>query len=425
MPRSAPARPARVGLSVVKAARKTGRLGTRLGEWIARSLRGVVDWSGLRKGLAGASLTEPAVAVRAVREAVKVEKADDLLRLARDVGRVQTKAGTKAALDGLKTANTPVEMARIAKLAEKNGNKTRAILKLLGRGAIALTLAAFDLALWIFWALLMLFGFVSSMKAAVERTTHRAYVRKKAKRVAEQHRRLASGDRAELERRPHCTSESNMPTFNNGDVQIAFLDEGEGDPIVLVHGFASSKEVNWVQPGWVSTLTRAGRRVIALDNRGHGAIRPSSTIRPPITATLMAEDVRALLDHLSIDRADVMGYSMGARITAFLALQHPARVRSAILGGLGIKLVDGVGLPEEIAVALEAPSLDDVTDPLGRMFRAFADQTKSDLPRARRLYPRLAPGDDARTGRADQDADADRGRKQGRYRRFRRKSSPR
>jgi hypothetical protein len=184
--------PARLGLSVVKAARKTGRLGTRLGEWISRSMRGVVDWSGLRKGLATASLTEPAVAVRAVREAVKVEKAEDLLRLARDVGKVQTKAGTKAALDGLKMANSPAEVARIAKLAEKNGSKTRAILKLLGRGAIALTLAAFDLALWIFWAILTLLGFVWSMKAMVERTTHRRYVRKKAKRIAEQHRRLAT-----------------------------------------------------------------------------------------------------------------------------------------------------------------------------------------------------------------------------------------
>jgi pimeloyl-ACP methyl ester carboxylesterase len=168
-----------------------------------------------------------------------------------------------------------------------------------------------------------------------------------------------------------------MPTFNHGDVQIAFLDEGEGDPIVLVHGFASSKEVNWVLPGWVSTLTRAGRRVIALDDRGHGQ---SSKLYDPAAyhSDLMAEDVRALLDHLSIDRADIMGYSMGARITAFLAFRHPARVRSIILGGLGSKLVDGVGLPEEIAVALEAPSLDDVADPLGRMFRAFADQTKSD-----------------------------------------------
>lgn len=184
--------PARVGLSVVKAARKTGRLSARLGDWIGRSMRGVVDWSGLRKGLAGASLTEPAVAVRAIREAVKVEKADDLMRLARDVGRVQTKAGTKAALDGLRTANTPAEMARIAKLAEKSGGKTRAIIKLLGRGAIALTFAIFDLALWIFWALLMLFGFVSSTKAAVERATHRAYMRKKAKRIAAQQRRLAT-----------------------------------------------------------------------------------------------------------------------------------------------------------------------------------------------------------------------------------------
>ena len=168
-----------------------------------------------------------------------------------------------------------------------------------------------------------------------------------------------------------------MPAFKNGDVRVAFLDEGEGDPIVLVHGFASTKEVNWVQPGWVSTLTRAGRRVIALDDRGHGE---SAKLYDPAAyhSAVMADDVRALLDHLSIERADIMGYSMGARITTFMTLKHRARVRAAILGGLGIKLVDGVGLPEEIAVALEAPSLDDVTDPLGRMFRAFAEQTKSD-----------------------------------------------
>jgi pimeloyl-ACP methyl ester carboxylesterase len=74
-----------------------------------------------------------------------------------------------------------------------------------------------------------------------------------------------------------------------------------------------------------------------------------------------------------------MGYSMGARITSFLAVTHGERVRSAILGGLGIRLVDGVGLPMSIADALEAPSLADVTDPTGRTFRAFAEQTKSDL----------------------------------------------
>lgn len=169
-----------------------------------------------------------------------------------------------------------------------------------------------------------------------------------------------------------------MPSFKHGDIEIAYLDEGSGDPIVLVHGFASTKEVNWVSPAWVTTLTRAGRRVIALDNRGHGQ---SSKLYDPTLyhTTLMAGDVRALLDHLDIARADVMGYSMGARITSFLAVTYPARVRSAILGGLGIRLVDGVGLPMSIADALEAPSLADVTDTAGRMFRTFAEQTKSDL----------------------------------------------
>lgn len=169
-----------------------------------------------------------------------------------------------------------------------------------------------------------------------------------------------------------------MPRFRHGLVELAYLDEGQGEPIVLVHGFASNKEVNWVNPNWVSVLTRAGRRTIALDVRGHGE---STKLYQPSDyhSERMAEDVVALLDHLGLDRADVMGYSMGARVSAFLALSQPTRVRSVILGGLGIRLVEGVGLPESIADALEAPSLDDVTDPTGRMFRAFAEQNKGDL----------------------------------------------
>src|SRR5262245_29492162 len=113
-----------------------------------------------------------------------------------------------------------------------------------------------------------------------------------------------------------------MQSFRHDGVDIAFLDEGEGDPVVLIHGFASTAAVNWVHPGWVTTLTRAGRRAIALDNRGHGA---SSKLYDPADyhSAKMAGDVHALLDHLGIGRADVLGYSMGARIAAFLALAEP------------------------------------------------------------------------------------------------------
>jgi pimeloyl-ACP methyl ester carboxylesterase len=170
-----------------------------------------------------------------------------------------------------------------------------------------------------------------------------------------------------------------VPRFRHDDVEIAFLDEGEGEPMVLVHGFASNAVVNWVQPGWVSFLKAAGRRVIALDNRGHGA---STKLYDPAAyhSARMAADVAALLDHLGLSRADVMGYSMGARITAFLAMDNPLRVRSAIFGGLGSRLVEGMGAPpEDVAEALEAPSLAAVSDPRARMFRIFAEQTESDL----------------------------------------------
>lgn len=166
-----------------------------------------------------------------------------------------------------------------------------------------------------------------------------------------------------------------MSSFQHGAVEIAYFDQGEGEPIVLVHGFASNKEVNWVYPAWTAALK--DRRVIALDNRGHG--RSSKLYQPAdYHLRLMTEDVRALLDHLGIERADVMGYSMGARIAAFMAHDHPQRVRSAILGGIGAVLLTG-GLRENIADALEAPSLDQVTDPVGRTFRQFAEQTRSDL----------------------------------------------
>jgi hypothetical protein len=183
--------PARVGLSLVKAARKTGRIGGRMAEWIGRSLREAVDVTALRRAFATASISEPALAIRTAREAVKVEKAGGLLHLVEDVGRVQTKAGTHAALDGLKLAEGPQEMARVAKLAEKKGGKTRAILRLLGRGAIVLTAGAFDLGLWVLGAAFTVLGFMSTAKGAVERATWHGIQRRKARRA----KRAPAGER--------------------------------------------------------------------------------------------------------------------------------------------------------------------------------------------------------------------------------------
>jgi len=169
-----------------------------------------------------------------------------------------------------------------------------------------------------------------------------------------------------------------MPHFNSDGIDIAYFDEGAGDPVLLIHGFASNKEINWVGPSWVKTLTEAGYRAIGFDHRGHGA--SGKVYEPELYNTAcMAQDAKNLLDHLGLERADLIGYSMGARVSAFMALLFPHQVRSVVLGGLGIHLVDGVGLPQSIADAMDAPSLDAVEDPMGRMFRAFADANKQDL----------------------------------------------
>jgi pimeloyl-ACP methyl ester carboxylesterase len=169
-----------------------------------------------------------------------------------------------------------------------------------------------------------------------------------------------------------------MQSFDSDGVRISYVDEGEGEPILLIHGFASNVSTNWIDPQWVRTLVKAGRRVIAYDNRGHGQsekLYDSDRYGAPE----MAEDARRLLDHLGIARADVLGYSMGARIAAFLVFAHPERVRSVIFGGLGINMVRGMIGSGPLAKALEAPSIEDVTNDTARSFRAFAEQTKSDL----------------------------------------------
>lgn len=172
-----------------------------------------------------------------------------------------------------------------------------------------------------------------------------------------------------------------MQSFSHEGFDLAFLDRqpasGSGDPVLMIHGFASSHYVNWVAPGWFKTLNDAGYRAIAFDHRGHGASTKTYD-GADYTPDKMASDAAALLDHLGIERAHVMGYSMGARVSAFLALSEPGKVATLVLGGLGIGLVDGVGDWDPIAEALLADEAAAITHARGRMFRAFADQTKSD-----------------------------------------------
>ncbi len=170
-------------------------------------------------------------------------------------------------------------------------------------------------------------------------------------------------------------------TFNSGGVEIAFRDEGADSakvPVLFIHGFASNLATNWISTGWIEAAVKSGRRAIAFDNRGHGRSAKLYELTD-YGAPLMAEDAHRLLDHLKIARAHVVGYSMGARIAAFLALAHPDRVASLVFGGLGLNMVRGMAGTGPIAHALEAATIDEVTNATARTFRAFAEQTKSDL----------------------------------------------
>ena len=176
------AMPLRAGLTMVKDARKVGRLGEGLTQWAGRSAREVVDAPMLQRAVASGSALRPGQTVGAIQAAFRAEKAGALVRLAKDVGRVGEKAGMRSALDTLRIAEGPKDVARAARLAESKGGQTRAILKLFGRGALLLAAGAFNLSLWVFGALLALFGLLSSIKATTERATMAWLRRKKARR---------------------------------------------------------------------------------------------------------------------------------------------------------------------------------------------------------------------------------------------------
>lgn len=168
-----------------------------------------------------------------------------------------------------------------------------------------------------------------------------------------------------------------MPVFTSEGIEIAYEVHGAGKPVLMIHGFGSNARVNWVDTGWVDTIVGAGYKAVAMDNRGHGK---SGKVYDPALypSRIMAHDAINLLDHLEIEKAALIGYSMGARISAFAALDAPDRVAAAVIGGLGIKILENLSVGEEVVAALRAESLDQVKSRVGRQYRIFADHTKSD-----------------------------------------------
>jgi hypothetical protein len=192
------AAPVRAGLTLVKDARKVGRLGEGLTLWAGRSVRDVVNTPMLEDAVESASIMRPRQTVSAIEAAFRPGQAAGLVRLGKDVGRIGEKAGMRGALDTLKVAEGPEDVARAARLAESKGGQTRAILKILGRGALLLATGAFDLTLWVFSALLALFGFLSSIKATTERLTWSWLHHRKARRLRKQMAAVASAPNTPL-----------------------------------------------------------------------------------------------------------------------------------------------------------------------------------------------------------------------------------
>lgn len=173
-----------------------------------------------------------------------------------------------------------------------------------------------------------------------------------------------------------------MPTAqistHNGDLELSYVERGEGETILLVHGFASTKEVNWVNTGWVKLLAHSGYHVIAFDNRGHGGSSKSHS-ESDYSLDQMASDALALLNHLEISKSHVMGYSLGARIAATMAGKAPEQISRLVFSGNGYNMIEGGFNSTEIRDGLLAPSMEDVQSAIGREFRKFAESTGSDL----------------------------------------------
>jgi pimeloyl-ACP methyl ester carboxylesterase len=171
-----------------------------------------------------------------------------------------------------------------------------------------------------------------------------------------------------------------MAQFTSDGFNLAFDDSGPqrtGRTVVMVHGFASNRHENWRRVGWYDALDRKAIRCVALDLRGHGASdKPHDAAAYDRAA--MAGDIIALLDHLGLERVDLVGYSMGARLALAAALASPTRIRNLVLGGVGARLLEPPANDGRMAAAMEADDPASIGDPMLRSFRHFADEQRED-----------------------------------------------
>lgn len=171
-----------------------------------------------------------------------------------------------------------------------------------------------------------------------------------------------------------------MATFTASDgVEIAYDDAGprDGRAALLVHGFTSNRNEAWKRTGWYAAFERRGQRVVALDLRGHGESgKPHDSER--YGAERLVADVVELMDHLDLGSVDLVGYSMGARVSLALSLAHPDRVANLVIGGVGANALRPSGVGETMAQAMEADDPATIDHPLLRSFRQFADEQGED-----------------------------------------------
>jgi hypothetical protein len=169
--------PVRVGITIAKDARKAGRLSAGLASWFGRQARELIDAPALQSAVANASMARPGPTVAAIKAAFRTDRAGALVRAATDIGQIGRRAGTKGAVDALRVAESPADLPRIVKLAEKKGGQTRAYLRLLGRSALVLLVGVGQLSLWVLGLVIATLSFLITVKSASERGSRSAALR--------------------------------------------------------------------------------------------------------------------------------------------------------------------------------------------------------------------------------------------------------